>query len=318
MNLHLADEHDIVKFQKNQSNTKGSQQTITSILQCVVSHKGIKKLNICHAVAEWLSMLYSHTGHAIKEFLINKVQEFNLQNKILCIVTDNDSNMAKHQQIIHIQNLVKFFDSPKQSQRLDIIQIEAHKKKQKKIFCNNPNSSDKSENNSNFEDEEEAMKVHYAKNIDSNEYDYNNAEGLQETPNYDLESNSLDDENKNIQNIIYNSLFEYWDHLSQICLLAILLDLWLKEMTFANEETHNNTINECRFQLHQLMNIQLPISNKHATSSSSKNLSPNNMFKDLIFSNTQRSQEFTDELDFYLDFRQTPLASSDANPLLWW
>ncbi|CAG8760968.1 15764_t:CDS:2 [Cetraspora pellucida] len=54
MNSHLADEHDIVKFQKNLSNTKGSQQTITSMLQHVIPHKEVKKLNICHGVAEWL------------------------------------------------------------------------------------------------------------------------------------------------------------------------------------------------------------------------------------------------------------------------
>ncbi|CAG8837692.1 22740_t:CDS:2, partial [Racocetra persica] len=54
MNSHLADEHDIAEFQKNQNNTKGSQQTITTMLQRVVPHKGTKKFNICHAVAEWL------------------------------------------------------------------------------------------------------------------------------------------------------------------------------------------------------------------------------------------------------------------------
>ncbi|CAG8697545.1 10136_t:CDS:2 [Cetraspora pellucida] len=366
--------------EEESSNTKGSQQTITSILQCVVLHKGIKKLNICHAVAEWLLMLYSYTGHAIKEFLINKAQEFNLQNKILCIVTDNGNNIVRAirnwesverlsctahilqlsinhafkpqcQQIIHIQNL-------------------------KKMFCNNSNSSDESENNSNFEDEKgneiiannqitinklielhpairqlsvtlpldddpdaqkdgqklnklilqdnewdfvkrlieilelfnsateyfsaeryciivyihllmKAIKVYYAKNIDPNEYDYNNAEGLQKTSNYDLESDSSD--NKNESNISFDTQEnqsendpELIDYPSQICLLVTLLDPWLKEMTFANEETRNNTINEC----------------------------------DLIFSNAQRSQEFTDELDFYLDFRQTPLAFSDADSLL--
>ncbi|CAG8814703.1 17249_t:CDS:2, partial [Gigaspora margarita] len=90
----------------------------------------------------------------------------------------------------------------------------------------------------------ETMKVHYAKNIDPDEYDYNN-----------------------------------------------------EEMSFANAETHNNTINESRLQLHQLMNIQLPISNNNATSLSSKNLSPNNMFKKLIFGSAQRSDELMDKLD---------------------
>ncbi|CAG8818959.1 1109_t:CDS:1, partial [Racocetra persica] len=128
--------------------------------------------------------------------------------------------------------------------------------------------------------------------------------GFQETSNYDSESELSDDENKsdisvntqenqaknsseliikNIQKIIYNSLFDYWDHLSQICLIATLLDPRLKEMSFANEEIRNNAINECRHQLHQLMNIQSPTSNENTTSPSSKNLSSNNMFKNLIF-----------------------------------
>ncbi|CAG8458450.1 10604_t:CDS:2 [Cetraspora pellucida] len=111
----------------------------------------------------------------------------------------------------------------------------------------------------------EAIKAHYTKNIDPDEYDYNN-----------------------------------------------------EEMSFANAETHNNTINEYRLQLRQLMNIQLPTSNKNVTSSSSKNLSPNNMFKELIFGSAQRSDEFTDELDSYLDLRQTPLAFPKKDPFLWW
>ncbi|CAG8747881.1 1443_t:CDS:1, partial [Cetraspora pellucida] len=147
---------------------------------------------------------------------------------------------------------------------------------------------------------------------------------LQEASNYNSESESSDNENesdisfytqenqsendpeliaKNIQKIIYNSLFEYWNYPSQICLLAILLDPQLKEISFANEETCCNTINEYRHQLHQLMNIQSSTSNEHVISSCSKNLSSNNMFKDLIFDSAQRSQEFIDELDSYLDLR---------------
>ncbi|CAG8808560.1 14502_t:CDS:2, partial [Gigaspora margarita] len=163
------------------------------------------------------------------------------------------------------------------------------------------------------------------------------SQGFEETPNYDSESDSSEDENKSdisfytqenqskndlelivkdIKNIIYNLLFEYWNCPSQICLLATLLDPWLKEMPFANEETHDNTIEECRHQLHQLMNVQPPTSNEHATSPSAKNLSSNNMFKELIFGSTQRPQEFMDELDFYLDLRQTPVAFPDIDPLL--
>ncbi|CAG8818344.1 13344_t:CDS:2, partial [Gigaspora margarita] len=42
------------------------------------------------------------------------------------------------------------------------------------------------------------------------------------------------------------------------------LELILKEMPFANEETLNKTIEEYRLQLYQLINIQLPTSNKNA------------------------------------------------------
>ncbi|CAG8823268.1 10101_t:CDS:1, partial [Dentiscutata erythropus] len=62
--------------------------------------------------------------------------------------------------------------------------------------------------------------------------------------------------------------------------------------------TLNNIIEECRLRLHQLMNVQPltsnvqpPTSNENATSPSTKNLSPNNMFKELIFGSAQRSQE---------------------------
>ncbi|CAG8853694.1 28413_t:CDS:1, partial [Gigaspora margarita] len=39
---------------------------------------------------------------------------------------------------------------------------------------------------------------------------------------------------------------------------------------------------------------------------------------ELIFGNAQRSQEFMDELDFYLDLRRTPVVFPDIDPLLWW
>ncbi|CAG8846810.1 36190_t:CDS:2, partial [Racocetra persica] len=39
-------------------------------------------------------MPYPHTNTAIKEFLISKVQEFNLQNKLTCVVTNNGTNMV--------------------------------------------------------------------------------------------------------------------------------------------------------------------------------------------------------------------------------
>ncbi|CAG8630736.1 15688_t:CDS:2 [Cetraspora pellucida] len=132
-----------------------------------------------------------------------------------------------------------------------------HKNKQKEMTCNNPISSDESENNVNFEDDNEII---VDDKITIDKFSENNPELIA----------------KNIQKIIYNSLFKYWDYSSQICLLAILLDPQLKEMSFANEETRY-----------------------------------------LIFGSAQRSQEFTDELDSYLNLRRTPLAIPDRDPLLW-
>ncbi|CAG8542160.1 6008_t:CDS:2 [Racocetra persica] len=87
----------------------------------------------------------------------------------------------------------------------------------------------------------------------------------------------------------------------------------LKEMAYENYEVCDNTIEEYRLQLHQLMNIQSPTPEEHA---SSENLSSNNMFRDLIFGKSQGSQESIDDLDYYLDIRCTPLASPDSDPLL--
>ncbi|CAG8841370.1 4077_t:CDS:2, partial [Racocetra persica] len=165
------------------NNTKGSQQTITTMLQCVVLHKGTKKLNICRAVAEWLVIdnqpFEVISGEGFRRFMLQidpafrwpsyktlkkeisianttaKSQINNLlarSKRLPCTaytlqLSINHAFKAKRRQIIHIQNLVKFFDSPKQSQRLDTVQLEMHKNKQKEISYNNPISSDESENN---------------------------------------------------------------------------------------------------------------------------------------------------------------------------
>ena len=84
-------------------------------------------------------------------------------------------------------------------------------------------------------------------------------------------------------------------------------------MSFASDEIRNDTIRECREQLHQLTQ---PQTEEHTTSSGSTIFSPNNMFADVIFG-TQRSSSL-DELDYYLDFRRTPLALRNSDPLLWW
>ncbi|CAG8583551.1 9892_t:CDS:2 [Acaulospora morrowiae] len=155
MNLYLADEHDLVEFQrenKNHMKALNSQKTIADMLH-IAPHKGIKKTKIHRAVVEWLivdnlpldtingegfcrfmlqidpgfhrpsykalkkeisfgntnvrnqiyeflekssemPMPYPYTSQVIREFLIQKVQDFNLQDKILCVVTNNGSNMV--------------------------------------------------------------------------------------------------------------------------------------------------------------------------------------------------------------------------------
>ncbi|CAG8811995.1 3376_t:CDS:2, partial [Racocetra persica] len=205
-------------------------------------------------------------------------------------------------QVHRICKLVKFFDSPKQSQRLDIAQIELYKQKNLNETFLNPvqsNDTNDSEYDSDFENAEdeieinsylieakkfpfdsiteyfsaaryptiafifpliEMMKYHYALNIDINDDSRINNE---EVANFDSESESssesseinLDLTIKKIQTDIYNSLFEYWDNLSKICLLATLLDPRLKEIVFTGSEVCNDTIRECRYQL-RLTDVQ--------------------------------------------------------------
>ncbi|CAG8681477.1 15699_t:CDS:2 [Acaulospora morrowiae] len=395
MNLHLADEHDLVEFQReNKNHTKAlnSQKTIADMLH-IASHKGIKKTKIHHAVVEWLivnnfpldtingegfrrfmlqidsgfrrpsykalkkeilfgntnarnqiyellkkssemvslntdlwmarngtgyigitahwlskefelneillclePMPYSHTSQAIKEFLIQKVQDFNLQDKILCVITDNGSNMVA---------AIRDWDSverlPCTAHILQLSVNHALKKTTNKFtefenwlsFLTHPNK---------------------AKDLSENELVIA-IESQPNTQSLDNQENQLESDPesiiKEIQTIIYNSLFEYWDRPSKICLLATLLDPRLKEMSFASDEIRNDTIRECREQLHQLTQ---PPTEEHTTSSNSTTLSFNNMFANVIFG-TQISSSL-DELDYYLNFRQTPVAFHNSDPLL--
>ncbi len=40
-------------------------------------------------------MKYSHIGERIKEYLNEKIEEFELTGKIICVITDNRINMKK-------------------------------------------------------------------------------------------------------------------------------------------------------------------------------------------------------------------------------
>ncbi|CAG8831360.1 10514_t:CDS:2, partial [Cetraspora pellucida] len=156
-----------------------SQQTITNMLRSVVPYKGTKKLSICRTIAEWLIIdnqpFEVISGERFRRFMlqidpafrcpsykalkkeislanINAKKQINdlLEKTYTLQLSVNCVFRKKHEQISCIQSLVKFFDSPKQSQRLDTAQIEVSKKKTKEIF---DNSSDKSKDHSNSEDE---------------------------------------------------------------------------------------------------------------------------------------------------------------------
>ncbi|GBC25170.2 zinc finger BED domain-containing protein 4-like [Rhizophagus irregularis DAOM 181602=DAOM 197198] len=109
------------------------------------------------------SILYPHTAVAISSYLEKYIEEYRLENKIVCVVTDNGSNMKAAVNILNQKNdkiqrlpcvahtlqltvikalksinkqvkryrkLVKFFQSPKQSERLQEVQNELNKKTQ--------------------------------------------------------------------------------------------------------------------------------------------------------------------------------------------
>ncbi|CAG8844207.1 21984_t:CDS:2, partial [Gigaspora margarita] len=67
----------------------------------------------------------------------------------------NHAFKKKHHQIQRIQSLVKFFDSPKQSQRLDNAQVEKCKNKQRNLSDSNLTLSDNSDYEGSSEDEDE-------------------------------------------------------------------------------------------------------------------------------------------------------------------
>ncbi|CAG8795067.1 34226_t:CDS:2 [Gigaspora margarita] len=317
-------------------------------------------------------MPYPYMGLVIREFLIYIVSDFNLLTKVLYIVIDNGSNM--YHQIQCIQDLVKFFDSPKQSQRLDNAQAEKCKNKQRNLSDSNLTLSDDSDwllielrpaikwllvmlpLQEDLDSRRDGQKIQNLM-LHDNEWKlvekliellepfnsateyfsagYDNDEGINilkfdlnlylyiatdfdyDNVSFNIQRNRLENDPEIIVNkvqiIIYNSLFEYWNRPSQICLLATLLNPQLKEMTFTNDDVCDHTIEECRLQLRQL--ISPP--EEHPISSNLTNISSNNMFKNIIFGKSQRSQESMDELDYYLDFRWTPVAPSDSNPLLW-
>jgi hypothetical protein len=116
------------------------------------------------------SIQYPHTAVVISKYLEKYIEEYRLENKIICVVTDNGSNMKAAVNILNQKNdkiqrlpcvahtlqltvinalksiskqvkryrkLVKFFQSPKQSERLQEVQNDLNKKSQ--TLDNDPN-----------------------------------------------------------------------------------------------------------------------------------------------------------------------------------
>lgn len=108
-------------------------------------------------------VLYPHTADVISGYLEKYIEDFHLENKLFCVVTDNGSNMKAainilnskyknvqrlpcvahtlqltvnkalksiNDQVKRYRKLVKFFQSPKQSERLQEMQKELNKRSQ--------------------------------------------------------------------------------------------------------------------------------------------------------------------------------------------
>jgi len=109
------------------------------------------------------SILYPHTAITISNYLEKYIEDYRLGNKVVCVVTDNGSNMKAavnnlnkknkkiqrlpcvahtlqltvikslesiNKQVKRYRKLVKFFQSPKQSERLQEVQNGLNKKNQ--------------------------------------------------------------------------------------------------------------------------------------------------------------------------------------------
>ncbi|CAG8787318.1 9187_t:CDS:2, partial [Racocetra persica] len=236
-------------------------------------------------IAKNYKMPYPHTGHIIQEYLEQKINKFRLQNKVTCIISDNGSNMKKAielyldlQRILcaahtmqlsvnqglcqiksytkKIKKLVKFFNSSKQSERLDQAQQELYQQ----------SFDDK---NSEFEDFSDFSSED---SVSENERRSISQDSSLFSLNYILER---------VRKAIYDSLFEYWENLLQIRLLATLLDLCVKHLQIFDNNIQNDAISELQFQFKTLMQN----SKKNTNINISKSTSTNILFRDIFESN---------------------------------
>ncbi|CAG8831236.1 16671_t:CDS:2, partial [Gigaspora margarita] len=143
-----------------------------------------------------------------------------------------------------------------------------------------------------------------------------------ESENSTESSDFSDQENSIVMHSRYNTRLQE----SQLDILETSFDSTIKKIRtdiynlLSNEETRNNIIAECRYQL-QLIDIQIDEIYKTSevpepysalekstisdTSSDSTNHSSKNMFENIIFGTTQNLLDSNDELDCYLNLRLT-------------
>ncbi|CAJ0830930.1 13821_t:CDS:2 [Entrophospora sp. SA101] len=70
-------------------------------------------------------MPYPHSNQTILEYLKNKINEFGLEGKLICGITDNGTLGTIKPYVKRFKKLVKFFtSSPKQTERLNNAQLE--------------------------------------------------------------------------------------------------------------------------------------------------------------------------------------------------
>ncbi|CAG8547400.1 6210_t:CDS:2, partial [Dentiscutata heterogama] len=193
MNSHLADEHDIR----------------------VVPHKGVKKLNICRNIAEWLVInnraFEVITGEGFHRFMLQVDSAFRRPSyktlkKEIAIANVTAKNQINDLVAQSSETISLTTDLWTARNKTGYIGITAHWLSNKFelneiLLCLESMpateyfSARQYPTIAYIHPVIETIKAHYAKNIDPDEYDYNN-EVLQEIFNFDSESESSDDENE--------------------------------------------------------------------------------------------------------------------------
>ncbi|CAG8660329.1 75_t:CDS:2 [Dentiscutata erythropus] len=121
---------------------------------------------------------------------------------------------------------------------------------------------------------------------------------------------------KSMCQIIYNSLFNYWNKPLMIGLLATLLDLWPKMLSCWDLKTQERAKAELT---HQFKNIATSNHKQtisiYTTSSNSNNICHNYLHFSIfgISTSTYTDSNSSAELECYLDSTRTPIAENNMN-----